>query len=1152
MTTPPEKPTLAQEGVGEFGKFFAFVKDALNDDTVRAQVFSDLGVDPANIPSNAPRMDSAAQIDSIELYRKTANPDKEAFVERIADLKELYEAVRAIVEAANVGGQETAEELLHRTFRLMSLNYLRVRFPILFWLGQAAGFIEESFSTDRIPDQAGKGILRFLESPRKTLKELYGPLWPIETEAQAKVLSDATLAPLGVVLGFWNNTLAKLLAMIKVNTRLPAPRVLYGWEGSKNGTLTPIGDQLAARTLAFTLNGLPNFSVGTPTPPQGDPCSGTSAPPAEPTGRLDMALAWVPREHGGPGLLVSAGGSNKIGLPLDDGWVFTVELTSAAAVDFLIRDWDDIDIHGPSDASLTLALERPAGPTGPYVMEFDEGFRLEFDALSLSMGIGIDGPTFKFRARNSALIIDADADPVLARVAGADKMRADFDLGLTFANGEFHLEGSSGLQATLPVNRTTGPLSVQSVTVGLAPNSADNAPDLTVEISASLVLRLGAMTLIVDRVGFSGAMDFWDVPALGFKSPTGIGVEIDSDSVRGGGYLFFDHDKHQYGGVLDLEFKGLGAVKAIGLLSTRMPDATRGFSFLAILTIQDLTGFELPLHFRLTGIGGLFGYDRTVSMPALESGLKTRALDHIMFPPDPIANAPAIVSTAAAVFPPARDKMLIGLMAQVAWIDDLVTIELGLVYELPYPGRLVILGKLRALFPNKKLPVVRIQVDLIGEIDFKRKQAFVHAVLIDSKLAGFPLTGAAAMLLRWGDDDPVFVLAFGGVHPRYEQRLPAGFPKLERLSVALTRGKNPRIRLETYVALTSNSFQIGGKLEVFASIGKFSVDGMLAVDALFQEGEPSVIFDLAARLQIKVYGVNLFTAKFAGTFQGWNPSNIRGKARFEIWIFDYTIPIDHTFGKAAPPPALPPIDVRTPLLAALGDPRNWQATDPVAGVVALRSLPAQPNEVLMHPLGRLAVTQRVVPLGLTVDRVGQARPAGGARFSIDPFATVGGKQMPTSGLNDKFARAQYFDMTDDEKLAAPAFESMSAGVEIGSSAVIFGTGVASTTDYETLIYDPIEEATVPGDPYALSADLLVPLSEIGKESKARFSGPSRAASVSWSRYMVASTEDLSETAVPGMPAGGARTYSQAAAALRAHTAAHPEQRSKLQLVVTNA
>ena len=188
------------------------------------------------------------------------------------------------------------------------------------------------------------------------------------------------------------------------------------------------------------------------------------------------------------------------------------------------------------------------------------------------------------------------------------------------------------------------------------------------------------MTLVVDRVGFNGAMDFWDAPELGFKSPTGIGIAIDAEVVRGGGYLFFDKDKGQYGGVLDLDIKGLCTVKAIGLLATRMPDGSRGFSFLAIFAVEHFTPINLGLGFRLTGFGGLFGYDRTVSMDALQAGLKTHALDHIMFPPDPVANAPAIISTAAAVFPPARDQIIVGLMAQIAWgAASLVTIELGLV-----------------------------------------------------------------------------------------------------------------------------------------------------------------------------------------------------------------------------------------------------------------------------------------------------------------------------------------------------------------------------------------------------------------------------------------------------------------------------------------
>ena len=107
-----------------------------------------------------------------------------------------------------------------------------------------------------MPDRVGKGFADYLKEPLHTLHGIYGDVWPLETEAQAQILSDATLAPLGVVIGFWNKTLAKLLMKAKLRVQLPVPRVLYGWESAEQGTLTPVGDQLAARTLSFTLNGL--------------------------------------------------------------------------------------------------------------------------------------------------------------------------------------------------------------------------------------------------------------------------------------------------------------------------------------------------------------------------------------------------------------------------------------------------------------------------------------------------------------------------------------------------------------------------------------------------------------------------------------------------------------------------------------------------------------------------------------------------------------------------------------------------------------------------------------------------------------------------------------------------------------------------------
>ena len=47
--------------------------------------------------------------------------------------------------------------------------------------------------------------------------------------------------------------------------------------------------------------------------------------------------------------------------------------------------------------------------------------------------------------------------------------------------------------------------------------------------------------------------------------------------MTGGGYLFFDSDNQQYAGMLQIEIAETIAVKAIGLLTTRMPDGSPGF-----------------------------------------------------------------------------------------------------------------------------------------------------------------------------------------------------------------------------------------------------------------------------------------------------------------------------------------------------------------------------------------------------------------------------------------------------------------------------------------------------------------------------------------------------------------------------------------------
>ena len=124
---------------------------------------------------------------------------------------------------------------------------------------------------------------------------------------------------------------------------------------------------------------------------------------------------------------------------------------------------------------------------------------------------------------------------------------------------------------------------------------------------------------------------------------------------------------------------------------------------------------------------------------------------------------------------------------------------------------------------------MRLQVDVLGVIDFDRREAAVDATLVDSRLAQFALTGDMALRMSWGAQ-PSFLLAVGGFHPRFAA--PPGFPALERVAVALASGDNPKLRLEAYLALTSNTVQFGARVDLAARAGSFSIAGFLSFDAL--------------------------------------------------------------------------------------------------------------------------------------------------------------------------------------------------------------------------------------------------------------------------------------------------------------------------------
>jgi hypothetical protein len=138
--------------------------------------------------------------------------------------------------------------------------------------------------------------------------------------------------------------------------------------------------------------------------------------------------------------------------------------------------------------------------------------------------------------------------------------------------------------------------------------------------------------------------------------------------------------------------------------------------------------------------------------------------------------------------------------------------------------------------------------------------------------------------------------------------------------------------------------------------------------------------------------------------------------------------------------------------------------------VALRKLAATGggNAIVLDPLGRLVVKQQVVPLNTSrdIDSFGGAPVAGAKRFTVAASLNSQPQGTGTDVVRDQFAPAQFFAMSDDEKLAGPSFEEMDAGLVFGSEAVSFDAAqvVPAPLKYEPIVIDDMSAPPKPPAP----------------------------------------------------------------------------------------
>ena len=263
------------------------------------------------------------------------------------------------------------------------------------------------------------------------------------------------------------------------------------------------------------------------------------------------------------------------------------------------------------------------------------------------------------------------------------------------SNAGLTLEGRVGLACDIPLALRLGPVTIDQLHLAVAVG----AGDVSIEAAVIAGADIGPVAFTVDGIGVglelaaaadsSGALGPLDANVV-FVPPTGVGLGLDLGVVSGGGYLDIDADAGSYDGVLDLEVLGVG-VCAVAIIDTKLPDVDGWSMFFALFL--DLPSIQLGFGFTLTGVGGVAGINRAIDVDALGSAVRSGSLDTILFPEDPIADAPIIIEEFRSIFPPADGSYVFGPIVKIGWgTPALIEAELGIIIQLPDPLVIVVLG----------------------------------------------------------------------------------------------------------------------------------------------------------------------------------------------------------------------------------------------------------------------------------------------------------------------------------------------------------------------------------------------------------------------------------------------------------------------------
>jgi hypothetical protein len=707
-----------------------------------------------------------------------------------------------------------------------------------------------------------------------------------------------------------------------------------------------------------------------------------------------------------------------------------------------------LDIHEKPDRAEEIVLI--GSPGGSRVSVQGLGVTWFAENIQDKVDLGVKAHIESFRL----LIEGGEGDGFIQKILPGLHVQAEAALafGMSLLSG-FTFQAGANLQVQLDTHIGRGPIEINGIRLALAPAN-DN---FGLGVGALLKSGLGPLTAVVEDVGIQSQLQFQlgnFGPAnldVKFKPPTGVGLSLDVGIIKGAGFLSVDTDRGEYAGALDLVFADFLHLNAIGLISTKMPDGSSGFSLLIVITADFGQGIQLGFGFTLLAVGGLLGVNRAMAFQPLMDGIRSNAIESVMFPHDPIANAMRIISDLRTFFPPQEGTFLIGPMGKLGWGEPtLISLSLGIVIEIP-PGDIAILGILKLALPAEDVAILVLQVNFAGALEFDKSRFYFFASLFDSHLLFLTLEGEMGVLMAFGADAN-FVVSVGGFHPQFNPP-PLPFPSPGRIELDIINESFARIRCDGYFAVTSNTCQFGSHSDYFFGFSALNLEGHSGFDALLQFSPFHFSVSISTSFSVNVFDVGVYGVGIDLLLEGPTPWHAHGTASLSFFLFSVDIGIDFTWGDSRDT-MLPPVQLMPILAGELGKQSNWRAFLPSGSIlgVTLRQLDPGEAGMLLHPLGTLQVSQRAIPLDLTLDKEGNQVPSDANRFALT-VASAG--LAPTRTLQEQFALAQFKNLADAAKLSQAAYSPLDSGIELSATGNLYGSGTAITCNvrYNLTIID---------------------------------------------------------------------------------------------------